>query len=204
MRDPENIKAIAKTEPDYIGLIFYDKSPRYVGKLDPKVLDTLPEKTKRVGVFVNAGVQYIRKQAERYTLDMIQLHGEETPDFCEALRQEYTVIKAFGIENPHDLDYALQYEGLCDYFLFDAKTPKRGGAGVQFDHSVLKKYTGSTPYFLSGGIAPDDATTVSVMRDNRCVAIDINSRFEMVPGLKDAEAVGQFINEIKTNKNQTI
>ena len=199
MRNPENILAIALHKPDYIGLIFYDRSPRFVGGLDPKALDALPEKTKRVGVFVNAGVQYIRKQAQRYKLDLIQLHGDETPDFCEVVRRDYPVVKAFGIEKTADLDYVLQYEGLCDYFLFDAKTPKRGGAGVQFDHSVLKKYTGSTPYFLSGGIGPDDTTTVSAMRDNRCVAIDINSRFEMAPGLKDAEEVGQFIREIKNN-----
>ena len=197
MRDPENIKAIAAHAPDYVGLILYDKSPRFAGEIDPKALQALPEETKRVGVFVNAGMRYIREQAERYKLDTIQLHGDETPDFCESLRRDYTVIKAFGIEKSHDLDYALQYEGTCDYFLFDAKTPKRGGAGVKFDHSVLKKYTGNTPYFLSGGIGPEDAQAITALDDERCIAVDINSRFETKPGLKDAVVAGRFINEIR-------
>lgn len=197
MRDPANIQAIARENPDFVGLIFYEKSPRFVRKLAPAALDVLSPATKRVGVFVNAGAPYILAQAEKYKLGLLQLHGDETPDFCEALRRERPVIKAFGIETPDDLEYALQYEDTCDYFLFDAKTPQRGGAGVKFNHSILETYQGNTPYFLSGGIGPEDTLTVKSIDDPRCVAMDINSRFEVSPALKDTQAVSRFINEIR-------
>jgi len=199
MRDPANIKAIAAHTPDYIGLIFYEKSPRFAGGMDPSVLDVLSPETKRVGVFVNADVHYVREKARRYRLNALQLHGDETPDFCEALRCEYEVIKAFGIESAEDLEYALPYEDACDYFLFDAKTPHRGGAGVKFDHSILQAYPGETLYFLSGGIGPQDARGLMSIADQRCAAIDVNSRFEIAPALKDTQAVMRFINEIRNS-----
>jgi phosphoribosylanthranilate isomerase len=196
MRDPENIAAVGRWNPDYMGFIFYDRSPRFAGNLDPAALDVLSEGVLRVGVFVDAPAVFVRQTAERYRLDLIQLHGDETPEYCLNLRRKIPVIKAFGVANAGDPERALRYEGACDYFLFDAKTPQRGGAGVKFDRRLLDSYRGDTPYFLSGGIGPEDALLLRTAGQTRCVAADINSRFETAPALKDAEAVGRFIRNV--------
>ncbi|MCD8186645.1 MAG: phosphoribosylanthranilate isomerase [Rikenellaceae bacterium] len=200
MRDRGNIAQLGAHAPDYIGLIFYPKSPRFIADMPPDALDGLPSGTKRVGVFVNAEAGYIRQQVSRYRLDLVQLHGDETPAFCRVLREMCPVIKAFGIRTEQDLTGVLSYEGSCDYFLFDAKTPQRGGAGVKFDHSVLAAYSGTTPYFLSGGIGPEDISTVNAVADSRCVAVDVNSRFEISAAYKDIGQLERFIQGIRTNK----
>jgi len=197
MREPGNLADIAVHRPDFIGLIFWPKSPRFVEDCPAQMWDGLPDGMKRVGVFVNADRAYIRRQTVRYRLDLVQLHGDETPDFCEAVSRDCPVIKAFGVETEEDLIWTLQYEGTCDYFLFDAKTTQRGGAGVKFDHTVLGTYPGGTPYFLSGGIGPEDAAAIKDFNDDRCVAVDVNSRFEISPAVKNAELMGQFIQEMR-------
>ena len=195
MRDPENIAAVGRLMPDFMGFIFYDRSPRFAGDLDPAALDVLPESVRRVGVFVDAPQEFVRQTAERYRLDLIQLHGDETPEYCREIRLKTPVIKAFGVASADDLEGAIRYEGVCDYFLFDTKTPGRGGAGMQFDHRLLAGYRGATPYFLSGGIGPDDAPLLRTIADARCVAVDVNSRFETAPAMKDVEKLKEFITE---------
>jgi len=198
MRDPDNIAGIAALKPDCMGFIFYPDSPRYAGGMAPEALDVLSSETKRVGVFVNASMPEILYLAERYSLDMIQLHGDETPGFCTALRHQFPVIKAFGIASEEDFDWVAEYAGTCDYFLFDTKTALRGGSGIRFDHQVLAAYKGETNFFLSGGVELKDAENKMNINSN-CVLLDINSRFENSPGLKDIAKVADFITTVRKN-----
>jgi phosphoribosylanthranilate isomerase len=198
MRDPHNIAQIAGLKPDYMGFIFYAPSPRFVGSLPPEALDgIIPADIRRIGVFVDAPETYLLETAERYLLDGVQLHGTESPEFCARIRQKYRVIKAFGVASETDMRPTEDYAGACDYFLFDTKTPTHGGSGQAFDHRILTAYTGSTPYFLSGGISETDASSLATWDDERCVGVDINSRFESAPGIKDAEAVERFITTLR-------
>ncbi|MDR0907129.1 MAG: phosphoribosylanthranilate isomerase [Rikenellaceae bacterium] len=197
MREPHNMAQIARLKPDYMGFIFYARSPRFVGSLPPEALDVLAPDIQRIGVFVDAPETYILDMAERYRLDGVQLHGSESPDLCAHLRQKHLVVKAFGVASEGDLRATVDYAGACDYFLFDTKTPAHGGSGQAFDHSILAAYTGDTPYFLSGGIGEADAASLREWHDDRCVGVDINSRFEHAPGVKDTEAVERFITKLR-------
>lgn len=198
MRDVGNIAEIARLTPDFMGFIFYERSPRFAGGLGPASLDVLPAQTKRVGVFVDATEHYIREIAKKYKLDFVQLHGNESPEMCASLRNgDVGVVKAFGIADGSDLARVEGYDGVCDFYVFDAKTPAHGGSGRQFDHSVLKAYGGTTPYLLSGGISPDYVPGPEVIGDPRFMGFDINSRFETAPGVKDAAAVGKFFEFVR-------
>lgn len=198
MRDPGNISEVAALSPDMMGFIFYSGSPRYCDGLDPEALDCLGPETARVGVFVNEAIGTIRDIAERYGLDHIQLHGDETPEACAELNDHYRIIKAFGIAGGADLHKTAPYEGACDLFIFDTKTLSGGGSGRKFDHTLLKTYAGSTPYLISGGIGPEDSELLAGLDDSRCLGVDINSRFETAPGMKDTGSVGRFINEVRS------
>jgi phosphoribosylanthranilate isomerase len=200
MRDPANIAAIAALNPDYMGFIFYDRSPRFAGALPPETLDGLPDSIRRVGVFVDAPMAEILDQSDRYALNLIQLHGSEAPEICAEIRRHLPVIKAFGLAEAADFNRTEAYAGSCDYFLFDTKTPSHGGSGRAFDHALLTLYTGRTPYFLSGGLAPADADRLAAVRDPRCVAIDINSCFETAPGVKDPTLVEPFLKVIQASR----
>jgi len=197
MREPQNIAELARLKPDYMGFIFYERSPRFAGELDPTALQALPPEVLRVGVFVNAPQGYIHELAERYSLNMLQLHGDETPNECAKLQHSYKVIKAFGIASKQDIDVTAAYEGCCDYFLFDTKTILRGGSGKKFDHSLLDAYRGKTPFFLSGGIGLQDTEAVKYFSHPKLEALDINSCFEVSFGVKDAVRVKEFIEKIK-------
>lgn len=201
MRDERNIAQVAALEPDYMGFIFHPGSPRFAGGLDPEALSVLGPHIGRVGVFVGAEPEYILAQAQKYALGLLQLHGDEPPELCARLRERAAVIKAFGIGSRGDLEAVQAYEGACDYLLFDTRSAARGGSGRQFDHGLLAAYGGSTPYFLSGGLSPADAVKMAAFGDARCVAADINSRFETAPGVKDAAAVRKFIETIRTTKS---
>jgi phosphoribosylanthranilate isomerase len=197
MRQAQNIAEIARIEPDYMGFIFYDRSPRFAGGLDPEVLNLLPAATKRVGVFVDAPEKYIREMAKIYGLDYLQLHGNESPRLCMNLKAGYGVIKAFGVERAEDLKRTAGYEGACDYFLFDTKTVAHGGSGRKFDHSILTACKFETPYLLSGGLSAADAASLTKTGDKRCVGFDLNSRFEITPGVKNPVLIKEFIETIK-------
>ena len=189
MRDAENIREVEALGIDMMGFIFYPKSSRYVSE-QPAYL---PQKCKRVGVFVNEDVENIKKIADNYALDFIQLHGHESIEDVQKL-QDRKVIKAFNIATKEDLDATVPYVGLVDYFLFDTKGPSVGGNGEKFDWSILDAYNGDTPFLLSGGIGPDDAERIKTFCHPKCIGIDLNSRFEIEPGIKDIVKLKTFLN----------
>ncbi|MDR1864422.1 MAG: phosphoribosylanthranilate isomerase [Bacteroidales bacterium] len=190
MRDAANIAAIAALQPDYMGFVFHETSPRYAGGLHPDALSVLSEHTRKVGVFVHASCAVIKETAQKYRLDLIQLHGNDPPDRCLAVREICPVIKAVGVRSAEEVATATAlYDGKVDFLLFDTKTPLYGGSGEQFDWKALETYTGTTPFFLSGGIATEDAGRLKTLHFPRLHAIDINSRFETSPGMKDVQQV---------------
>jgi len=204
MRDAENIRETEALGIDMMGFIFYPKSSRYVSNRPAY----LPIKCKRVGVFVDTTIKDILQHIADYSLDIIQLHGHESTDFIRSLRSlcgdSIATIKAFNIATKEDLEKTAPYVGLVDYFLFDTKGPSAGGNGEKFDWSVLEAYNGDTPFLLSGGIGPDDAERVKVFLTShpspltsKCIGIDLNSRFELVPALKDINKLKEFIKKIR-------
>lgn len=197
MRDAENIREVESLGVDLMGFIFWPKSSRYVSERP----NYLPTKCKRVGVFVDEDIETIKKIADDYVLDFIQLHGHESPDYSRALRAEggsSAIIKAFNIATKEDLEITKAYEGIVDYFLFDTKGKCVGGNGEKFDWSVLDAYNSNTPFLLSGGIGPDDAERVKAFHHPKCVGIDLNSRFEFAPALKDINKIKEFVKEIQS------
>ena len=158
MRSPENILELGQLPVDMMGLIFYEKSPRYVSQPN---LPELP--IERVGVFVNAEIDFILEKVSQYRLSKVQLHGNESPDFCRELNEVLPVIKAFSIGNVQDMEQVTAYEGASSYFLFDTRTAQYGGSGEKFDWRILEAYTGSTPFLLSGGISIEDIETLRNM-----------------------------------------
>jgi len=190
MRDAENIREVEALGIDLMGFIFWPKSSRYVSALP----SYLPEKAKRVGVFVDEEIEVVKKNAQEYALHYIQLHGNETPDYCAQLK-DYKLIKAFNIATADDFVKTKSYETLVDYFLFDTKGKSMGGNGIKFDWSVLADYHGTTPFILSGGIGPDDAACIRNIRHPQLAGIDLNSRFEIRPALKDIAKLKAFLYE---------
>ena len=191
MRDASNIQELEKLSINWMGMIFWPKSSRFV----PEVPAYLPRRVKRVGVFVDASMEEIRQHVTDYQLDIIQLHGQESPAFAEALKP-LPVIKAFNIADPEDLNQTKAYEGIVDYFLFDTKGKVVGGNGEKFDWSVLSSYHGETPFLLSGGIGPDDVEAIKSFHHPKCIGIDLNSRFEQAPALKDISKLRNFIKQL--------
>lgn len=192
MRDSKNIQQVEELRPDWLGFIFWPKSRRYVSEFP----EYMPIYTKRVGVFVDEDIETVRQTADDYALDIIQLHGQESPDYAAQLR-EWEVVKAISVSSRDDIMTYKAYEGLVDYFLFDTKCKTVGGSGEQFDWTVLADYVGETPFLLSGGIGPDDVERVKAFHHPRCVGIDLNSRFETAPGLKDVHKLKTFIKKIR-------
>ena len=195
MRDGDNIREVEQLSIDWMGFIFYPKSSRYVSEVPAY----LPTKCKRVGVFVDASTDEIIKKIHDFSLDAIQLHGNESPEQIShllSLTSHLSIIKAFNIATAEDLKSTASYTGLADYFLFDTKGQSVGGNGEKFDWSVLSNYEGDTPFLLSGGIGPDDAARVSSFRHPKCAGIDLNSKFESSPAFKDVTTLSRFLNEI--------
>ncbi len=194
MRQSDNIKAVEEAGADLIGFILYDRSPRFVSE----VPTYLPTKAERVGVFVDAGEDYIRDMAYNFSLSFVQLHGNETPELCETLREDgLNIIKALPVKSASDLDATKRYEGCCDYLLFDTKCDTYGGSGVTFDWKILDTYRGETPFLLSGGITPDHVESILAITHPLLYGVDLNSGFEIEPALKDAEKIKEFIDKLK-------
>jgi len=192
MKFPENILEISQLKPDFLGFIFYAKSPR---NFEGEIPD-LPKEIKKVGVFVDASSEEILQKAIRHNLDFIQLHGNESPEFCSEIQKEIPAIKAFSIDKYFDFDALNDYENSCDYFLFDTKGKNHGGNGITFDWSLLENYKLEKKYFLSGGISLENATKLleflKTKSAENCFAIDINSQFETQPGLKNTAKITEF------------
>lgn len=200
MRDKENIIGLSELKPDYMGLIFYPQSKRFADKPDKETLDTLPESIKLTGVFVNAEINEIIQKINQYDLDAVQLHGAESVEFCAELQNELKksvhgkrieLFKAFGMSPDFDFKVLEAYQNVCDFFLFDTKTTEHGGSGMTFDWGLLAKYQGPKPFFLSGGLNPENISGISKFGGKYLYGVDLNSRFEIEPGLKDLGSLKQ-------------
>ncbi|MCF6213504.1 MAG: phosphoribosylanthranilate isomerase [Flavobacteriaceae bacterium] len=197
MKYPENILKVAALQPDYLGFIFYKKSKRHFDG----TLPTLPKSIKKVGVFVDASNDYINDKIKRYNLQTIQLHGEESPEFCKQFYNKNTeVIKVFSVGNNFDFNILEKYEPVADYFLFDTKGAQKGGNGISFDWTLLDNYPSQKPYFLSGGIGLESVDDLKLFKKSPAskygYALDINSRFEEASGQKNIEKLKAFKNTI--------
>ena len=193
MRYEDNIQLIASIHPDYMGFIFFEGSSRHVSASTP----TLPLTIKKVGVFVNASYDRIVEKINTHNLQAVQLHGEETVEFCKSLRAlNVDIIKVFSIKNEFNFDVLTPYETVCDYYLFDTKGPLAGGNGYCFDWSVLELYPSTKPYFLSGGIGLENADQLQEFKTSvaatYCHAVDVNSKFEIAPAKKNKELLEKF------------
>ena len=217
MRDADNIRAVAALGIDFLGFIFYPKSPRYTPKAIPEaelIADTATtaryddiewRKPQRVGVFVDETPQAIIAHIHNDQLDYVQLHGHELPEMIDHLKRavisdnhhSLKVIKAFSISKPDDLLQTKAYEGVADLFLFDTPTESYGGSGKKFDWQMLQAYDGHTSFLLSGGIGPEDIERIRTFEHPHCIGIDLNSRFETAPGIKDVEALRRFTENLR-------
>lgn len=196
-RDKENLESILRLNPDFVGFIFYDKSPRFVSQL-PDV--NWPAGVEKVGVFVNESTEVILEKAKEFGLDFIQLHGDETPKQCAELKlRGLGVIKVFNVGEDFDFLLLEPYKPVVDYFLFDSATAARGGSGQTFNWDLLKRYDQQVPYFLSGGIGPMHAQAMKSdwVKELDPFALDINSKFETAPGMKNIAVLEKFMSEIR-------
>lgn len=204
MVNKENIEAIAAATPDYIGFIFYPPSPRYAGKLTFTQISALPAQIKTTGVFVNEDADTLISIVRKLKLKAIQLHGEESVEFCKVLRQTFPdlkIIKVFRIHDAFDFAQTQSYEMFVNFFLFDTHSVLRGGTGHSFNWELLHTYKGEVSFFLSGGIGPEHITSIQKMDHARLYGVDINSRFEIEPGIKNSAEIGKFILDIKNLNN---
>ena len=222
MKYVENIQQVAALQPDYLGFIFYEKSKRNFEGIIPE----LPKSIKKTGVFVNEYIEIVISLVEEYQLDAIQLHGDESVEYVTDLKNqlierralfieenkhqkkqknkqyvsenEVEIIKVFGIKDEFNFDVLKPYVAVVDFFLFDTKGKERGGNGTKFDWSVLEKYPFKKPFFLSGGISLDDLEQVKIMAKSNLpiYALDVNSKFEVEPGVKKIEELKEFKKEI--------
>lgn len=198
MTDVGQITKLADFGVDYTGMIFYKKSPRYaVGKIHAADLGAVSTRTKLTGVFVNEEEEEVKKIIGRYQLRAVQLCGDEPPAYCRTLMNSVEVIKVIPVEDRVDEMLLQKYKDSCDHFLFDTRSQKYGGTGTKFDWSVLNETNIPVNFFLSGGIGPDDANAVCHVDNPRLYGVDINSRFEESPGVKNLARVKIFIDKIK-------
>ena len=201
MRESANLQSLIALGPDFIGFIFYNKSKRFVSDF-PQV--EIPLYIKKVGVFVNETAENILEIVKNHNLDYVQLHGDETPEFCSKLAKneevnagflesfQLGVIKAFSVDEDFDFSIIEEFEQYCDYFIFDTKGENYGGNGVKFNWEILKNYKGNTPFLLSGGISKEDVFLIKNFKHNAFAGIDINSGFEIEPALKNIANIKEF------------
>ena len=209
MRDAENIREVERLGIDMMGFICWEGSPRFVREVPAYLPDC-----QRVGIFVNPSLDYVLERTKAFGFNFIQLHGTESPEFCKAVREKTgcKVIKAISIQTPSNSplkgeDKSLGKEnslplregwgGSVTFLLFDTKCPTIGGSGQKFNWDILSSYRGELPFLLSGGIGPEDAEQLRQFHHEKCLGFDINSRFEVEPGIKDIEAIKNFISSIR-------
>lgn len=198
MRDGENIRQLCALRPTYMGFIFFQASKRNACDMPVGNVASVPEDIEKVAVFVNETTDAILAVCRRYGFHTVQLHGSETPEQCRQLRQcGLKVLKAMSISLADDFHPCARYEGSVDMFVFDTKCTGFGGSGERFEHTLLDSYTCSVPFLLSGGISSEDASMCPL--HPQMVGVDVNSRFEIAPGLKDISLLRQFIPKIKNN-----
>jgi phosphoribosylanthranilate isomerase len=200
--DPVNAVNIAGTCPDYMGFIFHPASKRYVGTVpDATLFSRIPCGILKTGVFVNEYPGIITAAVPDYGLDVVQLHGNESPGYCRLLREAgLKIIKAFRMNPDFNFRILQSYEETCDCFLFDSFTGSGGGSGLKFDWKILDNYLLDKPFFLSGGVGPEDIQKIKEIRHFSFLGVDINSRFEISPGIKDHKKVNDFIKLLKNSE----
>ena len=192
MRDIKNIQGLVAIEPDFIGFIFYHKSPRYVGEMDDNFIMCIPSGIHKVGVFVNEAIEKIVDLANKYGLEYIQLHGDEDLKFVQQLKQKgLKIIRVFRVMDTIPF-VAKKYEGIADYFLFDTASINYGGSGRHFDWDILRNYNLKIPFLLSGGVQLEDIPKIRAMKIEKLVGIDVNSRFETKPAMKDLKKIAEL------------
>jgi len=202
MKNPKNISEVAKLQPDYMGFIFYEKTPRNFDAELPEINSGI----KKTGVFVNEEIDVILEKIKKHDLNAIQLHGDETAAFCGELKTllietPVEIIKVFSVKDDFDFERLKEYETVVDYFLFDTKGKNKGGNGIIFNWEILKEYPSKKPFFLSGGIGPDEVAAIKKIqayfqqngKKNLLYAIDVNSKFEEQPGFKNVDKLEEFI-----------
>ena len=202
MKYQDNIKQVAALQPDYLGFIFYEKSAR---NFDTKLIPKLPKSIKKTGVFVNADINFVEEKINKYNLQAVQLHGDESPEYCKKLKSKsIEIFKVFSIKDEFNFDVLKPYEDACDYFLFDTKGKLPGGNGYTFDWNVLNNYPSTKPFFLSGGLGVNEVEDIKHFFNSKaskyCYALDVNSKFEIEPGLKD----GLILKEFKNNLSKVL
>jgi phosphoribosylanthranilate isomerase len=209
MKYKDNIEAVAHLQPDYLGFIFYEKSSRYVEDLHiPEVSNDI----KKVGVFVDAAIEEVLSKINTHNLQAVQLHGDENPDYCRQLKEKcrternrsvLEIIKVFSIKDEFNFEILQPYEDVCDYYLFDTKGKLPGGNGFTFNWDVLKNYASTKPYFLSGGIGINEIEKIKAFKKSSastyCYALDVNSKFEFEPGLKNCEKLEKFKKQVTSS-----
>ncbi len=195
MKFQSNISKVSKLKPDFMGFIFWSKSKRFFN--EKSIL--ISNKINKVGVFVNQDYDFIEEKINNFKLDFVQLHGEEDYQFCKKIKNRCKVIKVFNIGTNFDFKILNSFESVCDYFLFDTKGDSYGGNGIKFNWKLLKKYPSKIPFLLSGGIDLTDFTEILKIKELEIplIGIDINSKFELKPGLKDIKKVKELIKKMK-------
>lgn len=205
LRQQSNIEEVVALQPNFIGFIFYEKSPRFAGEeLSEEYIRTIPQNIKKVGVFVNASPGHILNMVKKYDLQYAQLHGNEMPDICRSIRQKgVSVIKAFSINEQFNFAMLNNYKSFCDLFLFDSAGTNPGGNGTSFDWNLLKKYDNEKPFFLSGGIGLDNIEEIIELSKTLPVyGIDVNSKFETEPGIKDVAKLNELFNLVRIKEKE--
>ncbi len=200
MRENQNILDLAALKPDFMGFIFYNKSPRNVliFKNSKEILN-LPKTIKKTGVFVDETFENILEYVSEFNLDFVQLHGSESPDFCQKIKSKgIGVIKAFGIDKTFSFKQTVKYEKSVDFFLFDTKGKEHGGNGFKFDWSILKNYNQKIPFLLAGGIAIENIEDLIELKELNISGLDVNSKFEIIPGLKDISNLKLLFQKIRS------
>lgn len=193
MKYADNISHLNALKPDFMGFIFYPPSKRFVGlDFDKSVLNSVADETIKTAVFVNATPNEVVEFSHLYGMKAVQLHGAESPEFCATIKASgLTVIKAFGVSAGFDFEILKEFEPEVDYFLFDTQTPQYGGSGQIFDWTLLNSYTLNTPFFLSGGLSLDNLDEIEANAHPQLFALDLNSRFEIEPAIKDIKKLEQ-------------
>lgn len=195
MREKSNIQALSALPIDYIGFIFYAKSSRFV---EENIAIDIPSSIQKVGVFVNATFEEIKKKVEDHNLQVVQLHGDESPELCKLIKNlGLTTFKAFGIDDDFEWDSISAYEDVVDYFLFDTKSKAYGGTGQTFNWDKLRDNPYQKPYLLSGGISIDNIREAATFEDDRLIGLDLNSKFESSPALKNIDLLTQALSSIQ-------
>ncbi|NIJ56158.1 phosphoribosylanthranilate isomerase [Dyadobacter arcticus] len=205
LRQQDNIEKVVALQPNFIGFIFYEKSPRFVGdELNEEYVKSIPQNIKKVGVFVNASPGHILNTVKKYDLQYAQLHGNEMPDICRSIRQKgVSVIKAFSINDQFNFAMLNNYKSFCDLFLFDTKGDNPGGNGTSFDWKLLKRYDNEKPFFLSGGIGLDNIEEIITLSKTLPIyGIDVNSQFEIEPGIKDVNKLEELFSLVSVKKQE--